>query len=114
MADLITTLAVTAYIAADLWAARRLYGTWRARSIDKANWCSDPVERFNEVDRPFVMMAAFAGALAWPITLVCWGMYRWFDGTPVRSRRELAVEREAMARRIRELEAELGIKGAGR
>lgn len=115
MTLLLIILASAAYAAADLYAARRLYGTWRARAIDNApRYQGDPVRWFNDCDRPFYIAGALAAALAWPLVLAAWWLARaagrFFDDTPIRSRHELEAERREQAARIRQLENDLGIR----
>lgn len=98
----IVLASVAAYTVADLFAARYLYGRMRAHGIDK-----DGPERFNEVDRPFVKLGALLLAFAWPVSLLCLGVARFMDTTPVRSQHEIKAEADAMTRYIRELEKEL-------
>jgi hypothetical protein len=96
---LLITLAAVAYAAADLFAARFIYGRLRAAEIDKyseAEWYyGDPVERFNDYDRPFMAGVAVVLALIWPVTGAGWLLLmaarcltHFLDGTPVKSRYE--------------------------
>lgn len=128
MLAFLITLGVVGYLAADLYAARWLYATWRARSIDRrvkqnertygglvepkpqGERTSKAVEDFNELYRTEYMLGAFAVAAIWPVALLAWGLFRFFDAAPARSRSELEAERDALSRRIAELEADLGIK----
>lgn len=123
MSTALIALAVTVYAAADLYAARLLYGHMRARAIDRhvARYTGEPFKRgpeqalraartwYAETDRPFFMVGAVAGAALWPLVLLGAGAARWLDTTPVRARGELEAERAQQAARIQELEAELGI-----
>jgi hypothetical protein len=121
MIPFLITLAAVAYAAADLLAARFIYGRLRAPKIDHysaAEWYyGDPVKRFDEYDRPFMAALAMALALIWPATFAGWlllftalRLARFLDGTSVKSRHELETERDAREQRIRELERQLGIK----
>lgn len=119
---LIATLSTIAYLTVALFAARGLYGRMRAKSIGAdiehgKTWRADPlahaVESFNEFDRPFALIAAIAGGLAWPACIpgvygMAW-LLRWFDRTAPKSGAELKLEHDQMQKRIRELERELGI-----
>ncbi|MGJ5831419.1 hypothetical protein [Streptomyces ossamyceticus] len=115
---MIALACVAAYLTASLYGARHLYGRLRARAIDKAAKemgpfgarYPDPVARFNEWDRGPTAFISVVLALFWPIALVGYGVYRFVTSSPALSRTELAADRDAMAKRIRELEHELGIK----
>ncbi|MFC9287247.1 hypothetical protein [Streptomyces sp. NPDC057052] len=124
MTTLLTVAGILAYAVADLYAARHLYGRWRARKIDKEFKRTSIIygrrsdeERLREAhrywaetDRPFVMVGALAAATAWPLTLAALVLARWMDSAPTRASAELQADRDQMARRIAELERELGIK----
>ncbi len=132
-----TALIALAFTAADLtvtaFTARFLYGYWRARHIDAdvaesiardmqiyketretpEEYLAAAVASFDSIWRGGTRFAAFASAVVWPISLPVIGAVRfasWFmDGTKVRPRAEVAAERDAMVRRIGELEKELKI-----
>lgn len=115
MSTVLLVFGAAAYAVAALYPARWLYGTSRARAIDNApRYRRDPVEWFNDCNRPFYIAGALAAALFWPLVLPAWWLARsagrFFDDTPIRSRFELDAEREAQAQRIRELERELTIR----
>lgn len=115
---MITLACVLAYLAASLYGARHLYGRMRARAIDKAAKemgpfgprYPDPVAHFKKWDHGESVFAAVVLAVFWPLALIGYGVYRFVTANPALSRSELAAERESMAKRIRELEHELGIK----
>lgn len=114
---MIALVCVLAYLAAALLGARHLYSRLRARAIDKraaenANTHAryDSVAEFNEYDRPPYVVGSVLGAVFWPVALAGYAVYRFVTANPAMSRTELAAERDAMAKRIRELENELGIK----
>lgn len=109
---MIVLACVLAYLAASLYGARHIYGRLRARAVDKAaaeRW-GDPVAHFNEWDRLPYAVGSVLLAVFWPLALVGFGVYRFVTANPALSRTELAAERDRMARRIRDLEHELGIK----
>jgi hypothetical protein len=114
----IALVCVLAYFTASLYGARHLYGRLRARAIDKAAKETgpfgarypDPVAHFNEWDRGETAVGSILAAAFWPVALIGLGVYRFVTANPELSRTELAAERDAMAKRIRELEHELGIK----
>ncbi|MCZ4509965.1 hypothetical protein O3Q52_17520 [Streptomyces sp. ActVer] len=109
---------VLAYLAVALFGARHLYARLRARAIDKRAeqnaemrfFRADAVKEFNEWDRVEVVVGAVLATVFWPLALVGFGVYRFVTTDPALSRTELAAERDAMAKRISELEHELGIK----
>lgn len=115
---MIVLVCVLAYLTASLYGARHLYGRLRARAVDKAaNEMGpfgprhpDPVARFKEWDHGEIAVGSVLAAVFWPLTLVGFGVYRFVTANPALSRTELAAERDRMARRIRDLEHELGIK----
>lgn len=115
---MIVLVCVLAYLAASLYGARHLYSRFRARSIEKTAAKTtalgplypDPVGHFNEVDRGEVVVGSVLLAVFWPLALIGFGVYRFVTANPALSRTELAAERDRMARRIRDLEHELGIK----
>lgn len=115
---MIALACVLTYLAASLYGARHLYGRLRARAIDKiaakadalGPWYKDPVARFNEWSRTETVVGSVLAAVFWPLTLAGYGVYRFVTANPALSRTELAAERDRMARRIRDLEHELGIK----
>lgn len=128
MADLITAVCATAYLAVALWTMRWLYGRWRAQAIDgHFQWLKSLAvtgkgpdaellaEAKDSFDRGGTQSAAFFTGLAWPVALIVIGVSavvgRLMDGTPVRSRAELRVALAERERRIGELERELGIGG---
>lgn len=115
---MIALACVLAYLVAALLGARHLYARLRARAIDKAAKEAgpfgprnpDPVAHFNEWDHGEIAAGSVLAAVFWPITLVGFGVYQFVTANPALSRTELAAERDVMAKRIRELEQELGIK----
>lgn len=115
---MIVLACVLAYLAAALLGARHLYARLRARAIDKAAKDvgpfgprhPDPVAHFKEWDHGEIAVGSVLAAVFWPLTFVGYGVYRFVTANPALSRTELAAERGRMARRIRELENELGIK----
>lgn len=114
---MIALVCVLAYFTASLYGARHLYGRLRARAIDKRAEknakCTiryDSVEEYNEYDRAPYVVGSVLLAVFWPIALTGYGVYRFVTANPALSRTELAAERDAMAKRIRDLERELGIK----
>lgn len=115
---MIAFVCVLAYLTASLYGARHLYGRLRARAIDKAASemgtfgprYPDPVAHFNEWNRTETVVGSVLLAVFWPIALAGFGVYRFVTANPGLSGAELAAERDAMAKRIRELERELGIK----
>jgi hypothetical protein len=114
----IALVCVLAYLTASLYGARHLYSRLRARAIDKAAnetgpfgpRHADPVAYFKEWDHGGTVVGSVLLAVFWPIALVGYGVYRFVTANPALSRTELAAERDAMAKRIGELERELGIK----
>lgn len=115
---MITLACVLAYLAASLYGARHLYARLRTRAIDKAANKEGPFgplypdagARFNEFDRAEIVVGSVLAAVFWPLALTGYGVYRFVTANPALSRTELAAERDEMAKRIRELERELGIK----
>lgn len=115
---MITLACVLAYLIADLYAARHLYGRLRARAIDKRAARNaelrytyyEPIKHFNEWDKGETVAASVLLAVFWPFALVGLGVYRFVTANPALSATELAAERDRMAQRIRDLERELGIK----
>lgn len=115
---MITLVCVLAYLTASLYGARHLYGRLRARAIDKiaakatvlGPMHKDPVGRFNEWDRTETVIGSVLAAVFWPLALAGYGVYRFVTANPELSRTESAAERDRMAKRIRDLERELGIK----
>lgn len=117
---MIALACVLAYLTASLYGARHLYSRLRARAIDNraAKYAKythtgdlyDPVEEFKEWDRLEIVSGSILAAVFWPLTLTGYGVYRFVTTNPALSRTELAAERDVMAKRIRELEHELGIK----
>jgi hypothetical protein len=108
---MIALLVTAAYIAANLYAARAIYGHLRAHAIDKraekeasrpADFREDPVQHFNEWDRVETIGGAILAAVFWPVALLGWGVIRFVTHDPPQSRAEMAA-------RIRELETKLGI-----
>ncbi|MFE0101203.1 hypothetical protein [Streptomyces sp. NPDC059009] len=107
MTTLIISLSVTAYAVAVLFAARYLYGVMRARIIDGWTYTyTGPIEGFNK-DRGMYAVLAFLIAAAWPLTLAGLAVYWFMTTTPVRSQHEIKQERDAMAKRISDLERDL-------
>jgi len=106
-------LLALAYLAANLYAARTVYGRLRARAINKwrsnALYKDKPVWAFNEFDRGEVIIGSVLAAVFWPVALIGWGVARFVTHNPPQSRAELETERDRMAARIRDLESELGI-----
>jgi len=112
------TASVAACLASWLAAARLLYGRMRARSIDAMirkfpsmyGKGDKAVRRWNEEDRPWVMAAALAAALVWPLVLpgamARRAVFRFLDSTPVLSQSETADREKQRSRRIAELERE--------
>lgn len=115
---MIALVSVLAYLTASLYGARHLYGRLRARVIDKAASemgpfgprNPDPVAHFKKWGHVETTVGSVLAALFWPLALVGFGVYRFVTASPALSRTELAAERDAMAKRIRELEHELGVK----
>jgi hypothetical protein len=100
---MIVLLIAVAYIAANLYAARAIYGRLRAYAIDKRSSTEHkPVEAFNEWDRVETIGGAILAAVFWPVALIGWGVIRFVTHDPPQSRAEMAA-------RIRELETKLGI-----
>jgi hypothetical protein len=108
---MIVLLIAAAYLAANLYAARTIYGHLRAHAIDKraekeanrpADFREDPMQHFNEWDRVETVVFAVLAAVFWPLTLAGWGISRFVTHDPPQSRAEMAA-------RIRELETKLGI-----
>ena len=114
---MIALVCVCAYLTASLYGARHLYAHLRARAIDKRAASAtelryvrtDPIKDYNEWDKDETVFAAVLGAVFWPVALTGYGVYRFVTTNPALSRTELAAERDAMAKRIRELERDLGI-----
>lgn len=117
---MIAFVCVLAYLTASLYGARYAYSRLRARSIDKTAAKThagsllypDPVAHFNEYERAEVVFGSVLLTMFWPLALVGFGVFRFVTTNPALSRTELAAERDVMAKRIRELEHELGIKDA--
>jgi len=114
----LTAVLVAACLASWLAAARLLYGRMRARSIDAMirkfpsmyGKGDKAIRRWNEEDRPWVMAAALAAALAWPLVLpgamARRAVFRFLDSTPVLSQAEMADREKQRGQRITELEQE--------
>lgn len=113
-------LVFAAYAMVATASLRPFYGRFRAMAIDSGVrshpvlYGDDAVGEFDNLDRGMVRLAAgFASAL-WP--LGWFGLFafpvigRYMDGSSVRSRYETDKERDAMARRIADLERELNIR----
>lgn len=104
MTFLIVALLIPAlYAAIALLTARHVYGRIRASEI--AQWGAD------KFDGEAAMMNGFAALFAgvfWPLALIVLVViYK-----PVKAPEELKAERDAMAKRIRDLETDLGIRDA--
>lgn len=119
MTILLICTAVAAYLGVALVVMRWLYGRWRAKYLDQNRGpygdLQKDIDWFNTSWRGDDMVGAALTALAWPLSLPVIGvsllLHGWMDATPVKSRRELAAERDAMRDRIAELERDLGIGG---
>jgi hypothetical protein len=106
---MLVLLIAAAYLAANLYAARAIYGRLRARAIDE-HLRDNPLlykgksaaEAFNDLDRFEAIGGAVLAAVFWPVVLIGWGVIRFVTHDPPQSRAE-------MADRIRELETKLGI-----
>lgn len=119
MTILIIGVGVVAYLAVALAVMRRLYGRWRAKYLDQQTSAFSTLEKdidfFNQYWRGDDMLGAALTALVWPLSLPVIGcsllLHRWMSGAPVKSQREVRAEREALQKRIGELERELGMGG---
>ena len=104
---------MAAYLGVSLFWMRYLFGRWRAKSIDA--WPTLGAEYFDTRESGMVMFGAAATGLAWPLSLPTIGtgllLARWMATTKTKSGLEQRDERDAMRRRIGELERELGIGG---
>jgi hypothetical protein len=117
MAGALIVAACLMYMTAALYAARWLYGHWRARSIDKLD-CYPPttekaIENWNDIDRGPIMGAAVLCGLFWPLTAIIGPLgilvYRFLNSTPVLSQSELRDRLAERDKRIAQLEREAGI-----
>ncbi len=112
-------LIFAAYAAIGTLSLRPFYGRFRAMTIDSGvrnfpSLYSDPVKQFDNLDRGMMRFAAMFAAGLWPLGWI--GLYgapvigRYMDGTSVKSKYETDKEREAMSRRIADLERELNLR----
>lgn len=113
-----------AYLGVALGFMRPLYGRWRAASIDNGRrnhpilyrTVEEGVAYFEDNDRGFIMTSAAMAGLVWPTVLPVWAVLavcsRVMGSTTVRSQLEQQGVVAAQAKRIAELERELGIGGA--
>lgn len=92
---------VTAYCLIGLLVARKVYSAMRAKEIRQ----SGPDRFDGEIATLLAVLGVFAGAM-WPAAILIGAIiYK-----PAKAPEELKAERDAMARRIHELENELGMK----
>lgn len=90
------------YAAIALLTARHIYG--RIRASDIKQWGAD---KFDGEDAMMNGVAALFAGVFWPLALIVLVViYK-----PTKGAEELKAERDAMAKRIAELEAELGMRG---
>jgi hypothetical protein len=117
MTLLIALAATAAYLAIWLYAARYLYGRWRAKGIDhnrREYSCLCPtteaaVDMWNRDDRGFIMAGAFGLALIWPTIPVALAVAAFLTSTPVLSQAEMRDRLTERDRHIADLERQLGI-----
>ncbi|MHA6764752.1 hypothetical protein [Streptacidiphilus sp. PAMC 29251] len=125
MISLIVAAVLAAYSAVGALIARRLYGRWRAASIDDyvASYSkigskppevilADAVKFFDNHSRGDDQLGAFLNGLFWPLSVPTITLMhltaRFLSNTPVRADSEIKAEHAQMAARIAELEKELG------
>jgi len=119
MTLLIALAATAAYLAIWLYAARYLYGRWRARGIDYNRrefsilcpTTGAAVDRWNRDDRGFVMAGALGLALIWPVIPIALAIAAFLTSTPVLSQAEMRDRLAERDRHIADLERQLGIGG---
>lgn len=102
-ADIAVITGASAYAIMWLFAARWLFGHWRARMKDSDGW-------YEDIDTVPVMLGAFALALIWPLVPVLAALVRFMKSSPVLSQAEMRDRIWERDRRIAELEREAGIR----
>lgn len=116
--DLLTIVPVVfGYLVVALCLSRTFYGQWRAAEIDrieKEYSFEDTVAYFDNKPHGDLMFGAFITAMVWPISCPIITTKRLVSSfmltTDVQSNLEIKQERDAMTRRITELEKEMGMR----